>query len=379
VDGLAGWEPETLARAARVLDDPRLLLDAALLQARSGNLPAAYAHALQIRLPYPEAFAYLALDYGEHEAALRALDLLESGGGGFPLRLRMLQADLYLLGGREEAAQSVYRDLMRREDLGEWRVYANSALIAANAGKAAQARTLLHNARQRLDDGTVLTVAEARVLIEDGRTEQALGLLQEHITNAPADLRALSLYVDVSRERFATERVRSMLWRAFWSSPDEPAVARLLGRRLLDLRDAAGLDHMLDAYESRAGVGPWSAFYRAMAAVARGDAGAAERWFTSAADLSVSWVPHYNLGVLFLETGRYEAALRALRRAESGALARQDITPGLQARVRLHIAGALAELGDVDGALRELSYATDLDPSNPQALLLQRQLEAGIR
>jgi Flp pilus assembly protein TadD len=67
------------------------------------------------------------------------------------------------------------------------------------------------------------------------------------------------------------------------------------------------------------------------------------------------------LGILYLESGNYQEAVRWFREAVE--IADEDI------HVRDHLAMALAGLGRIDEAIAEYEAALALDPAHPQSLL----------
>ena len=385
-------DPETLLRIASLIGDPRLRLDGALLLMSDGEPERAYRTLEGLADRYPEAYSYIAYDADELTSAREALRIYESEVGPLDPQTALFEADLYLRAGRYEAALEVYRNLLRSSPDHSWIPFVNGAKLLLLRGDGDQADTLIKNGESFFPGLPAFLMTRAEVQAALGNTAEAKRLLELYSDLHAWDLRAIRLSIELVGEEISRDRLQFLLWQAFWSNPGQSDLANYVSNFFLQLRDFQGLSQLLDEYERADGEKAWTRFYRGLVALGEKSYQKALEEFLQSLELAVAiesstegsspdgrWNFLYNIALVNLALGKYEESGEYLRRAEAIILKNLGSATKIQALIRYRIGQVLAATGSRDAAVRELSFALDLDSSLVEARLLRRELEESLR
>lgn len=366
-------------RAWRLTGDERYALDAVLLLLLDDPESALdLALAAGLRRTWPLFVADILTDRGRFHEAASLLSGLESAR----LEVQMRLADVHYHTGNDGEAFRVYETLVDNGIAPATdgatdgaaatpppEAFINLAhLTSARGGAGAEERSLelLTHASARYPDSWPVARASALARWAAGLEPPELTTWFPTEYEAQARLLALQLEEDPDRrgyeadlwillERFPSDR--SYRYAAWYLYTRERVVEveRVL-RRAASLRDDGGPEPA------------WSQFYRGMLAARTGLWEEAAEHLTASFVLSPSWQSALNATVALTRSGRSEEAQTRLENALL--LARHG-----KGRMRAQVFVAAARLAaDAGESRRLLDEAFAIDPSSPDALLLQAQL-----
>jgi tetratricopeptide (TPR) repeat protein len=355
-------EAETLLRETVLAlpDDADALALLGQIQATAGAAEAA--------VTFSQA-AYMYLEQGRAQDALRTLDLLGGAVAGYPEPIG-LRAEALRLDGQFESAVAEYDRALAAEPDQPWLLGGRGAALAG-LGR-------LNEARQDLDRAVLLAPQSVSLLMAGGEVAFRLGDIAEvrdhALRAAAADSASAAAYELLARAELAAGSLDAAL--------ESARRARALNNSMdVDLlRLNAQLERMAGATQTAAELlselcgRPTSlpddhlTLAALLVELGRTDDAirvvemAARRWEHNPVLLA-------RLGELFLGNEQPQDAVRVLSRVT-------DLDPG-SAKAHAKLATALAQLGDIDEALTEIGRAAERDPVSPEphrirALLLAR-------
>ncbi|UCF98600.1 MAG: hypothetical protein JSV89_03460 [Spirochaetaceae bacterium] len=369
-------DPHELQRLGTDLDEPRILLDAALLWMQQGDVDSAFT-LVNRHMGDPlfqEPSIYISYDAGSEQVALSLIQEQQAEGRGADrLDLRIMEADLHLLLGNSEDAMRLYREIISTDPGYSWTPYLNSALISGRSGNST--RVLREMAYANFPDIGPVVRSYTRSLAEIGDRGQAEKILQSYLQHHGDDYRAQLLLLDVQNTAASPVLHQAALWKLYNEHPESRVLCEHLFLYLLELNDLSGADSVLRHYQLATGrtQEPWLLDYRALLAAVRQDEGTATRLLRDRLLREDNWQARFNLAVLMGKAGQSRQAIEQLIEAEN--LLPEDRRQYFQSRIRSRIGEQYLLLGDVASARRECEYAIDLDISNFHAHRILRILE----
>ncbi len=243
-----------------------------------------------------------------------------------------------------------------------WMAHVQLGLAAARAGQLDRALSELRAAEQLQPDSDVVQQRLGFVLAQAGQPDQALQHLDRAVALSPGNLEArndrAALWVDLGRPEDAIAEYQKILLLA----PPRVETLTNLGNALLRIKR---YDEAAQQYSKALELdGGYAAAWNGRGALALTQA----RFDDAAASFSraIALMPadadyRFNRGLALSRSGRGEEAVSAYR--EVIAIAPRHV------RARVALVAALIEVGDNDGARRELSDGKRLGVSYPEELI----------
>lgn len=378
-----GGHPALLIDQGKMTGDKRFFLDAALLWMKRGQVRNALA-TLNTFLPdaYPEPAAYISYDAGDmHEASRRAALLVR----GQPERAdyRRFYGDIMFRQQRYEQARDMYLRALRLESPGSWQTTLNLAASLERSGDQDSAHVYTARAYAAFPNNKDVLTRQARSLAREGKREQAVEILRQHLMRYPDDPEINLLHLQQLMGDAATPgNYRTELWKLYNRVPDNPGVARALLEYLLSFADLESAALVISRYRDAAssdGNDPWLLQAEAIYAALKGDYQAAETLLLAKVETADSWDSRYNLALVLGAADRYAEGVRELISAESLVATDSGRESPYRSLIRSKLGEYYIRLGDTVSARRELAYALELDPANMHPRLILKKLDEDFK
>lgn len=368
-------EPARLAEAGSLMDDRRVILDAALLYLREGAFDEAWTLFEGAILPnFREPALLAAYDAGNYREARALLEKVKADHPFFGSTMKLLEADILMKLGDIKAGLGIYRRLARSSSPLSPIPFVNLYLWEpASAGEG-----YLRQGLELFPHDQTLVMLEYRRLKDAQEPEEALNYLQRKqgaLKAAPAVQAAILL--EEAASKTLTRQHRDW-WRFFRRYPDFRPGWSLIARFLSLTEDWDSLDYFTQQLE-KGGHRAEARFYRGYAAALRGEEERALEIWRDAADSGPALA--YNRGMVLLHLGEYRAALQVLEEARlliSDAPLKRQEAEGWRAlnRVEVALARTFLELGDTGMARKEILSVYQRDPAAEGAGLILEELES---
>ncbi|HTP60271.1 MAG TPA: tetratricopeptide repeat protein [Spirochaetia bacterium] len=376
--------PSDFLAAARVVDDKRINLDAALLMLEKGDLAGARqvsVSSLQDQA-FDEPAGLIAYDAGDFETALARLTRLESRlqAAGFPRAdVELLVADCYHALGKSANAAGALQDAIRIDQRTSWTPYADLGLMAEQRGNAAAADEIFGQGRAVFPGSRDLTLLSARLDALRGNPDAAIALLNGLVSERPKDAEAALFLLGLRTPSLTAQAYRVELWRLFDRVASDRTVFLTLAAALMASHDWEGVAIAIHQHELAAGTQDLDTLsYRGAVETMQGKEAQAAREFQQAVALDASGKARYNLAVLSLHQGQAQEALGNLAVAAEQAASAAEGTPDalFAARIQTLRGLCLKKTGDLAAARSAFLKARALDPRDLEAGFEIRKLEA---
>jgi tetratricopeptide (TPR) repeat protein len=199
--------------------------------------------------------------------------------------------------------------------------------------------------------------------LRQGRSPQAVAALLEAVRWDPASERAELALAEAYRMQGRNQETEAHLLRALQINPGfHQASLNLAALYIQTERYEAAIPHLQRLLSDPTFPGPWRALTNLGWAEYRlGRTDEAHRHLTMAVDYRADhWPARLNLGILEAERGNRAEAIAHFQRV-------LESRPGplAEAEVRFRLAEQLESAGDRQGARRQLTTASDLEPGGP--------------
>lgn len=374
----ADQDPGRLQRLGTDLDEPRIVLDAALLLMGQGETESAFSLVKRhIGDPlFREPGIYIAYDAGHDAAALSLIEQHEQEtGSGERVDLQIMGADLSRILGDQARAQRLYRHVIDSHPGYSWTPYLNLALASEQEGDTRNAHIYRDGAYRYFPDVGSVVVSYARSLNRLGDEVGAAEVLEDYLVGHGEDYQARLLLLEIRNTASSPAVYRAELWKLYNRNPESRMLCEHLFLYLLEFNDLSGAESALRHYELATGRSrePWFLDYRAVLAALHQDYGQAAGLLRDRLVLEDSWQARVNLAVLLGKARQSRQAIEQLIEAEN--LLPDERRQYFQSRIRSRIGEQYLLLGDAASARRECEYAIDLDVSNFHAHRILRILE----
>ncbi len=362
---VAAETPERHLQAFEITEDTRFVVNAALLFLARGN-PARAMQVLEGVELEPEARlveALVAYELGEYDRARAELARLP-GPVAVEAPALLLLAELELRAGRHDEAVRLYQELQTTDpDYAPTAWYNHAALT----DDSEQRLELLAEGLQRFPEDLRLIAAYVH---GGGDAEAVLG-------GAEAPYRALLRFHARQQQHGSGVTAVSELWDLHNEYPDNSEIAAALARKLVAVRDHAGLERLVQRFAEREDAN-WARQYEGALAHRRGEfASAAEAFETGYAPRRL-WQSAHNRAAHAVLARDPDAVAEALRPA----LAAVEGIPGYErerAKLR-HLEALGLYLEGEFGAARELVLeSVSEDPDNFELRRFLRNLETRLQ
>ena len=362
------------------LGEARILLDAALLWMKKGH-PVQAAQLGRERLQGPafdEPAGFFAYDAGGNAEALKRFQRLALA---LPQRtdLQILCGDIACLQKDFTAAESYYRNALRREPRFSWKPFLTLAWILDQRGEREEAFRFRAEAFLVHPGEKTVALAFAQALAQRGEREKAVEILTTFLRSHADDLEANLLFLRLSGAAKAPALYQASLWGLYNRFPSSGALCRALATFLLALGDLEGAEAALGQYERAAAEAgaAWVLHLKGLAQALKGEYQAAAKSLGDSLKAKPDWQVGYNLALVLGAGSRETEAIEELGKAE--ALLLHD-SPGPEARklqslIRTRLGELYLRQGSLLSARRELEYACELDGENLRPRLLLKNLE----
>ena len=370
--GLTSDDAEFFYDAAVRLDEIRLMLDSALIYTRNGQIVRARDLAEFFESDYPLPAAYIYYDAEDYNAAERAL-IRNSKTIEYPDPMDlMFHADVLRAADRAEDSVLIYLDLIQNGRSTSWIPYSNTARWFAASDEQNRARSILDLGIAQFPNVVALRTAAVRLLSDTGDTAGARIALDGLKRQYPGEIELAYLDFELRGSEGSMIRLATAAKGLLYNNPADDGIAMRSAALFARIRSYRDLAMVLDLYESTASVTYWTQFWRGVIATSRDEYNEALHYFETSAELVMSWETAYNLGKVLASLSQYEASREQFWHA-AALVEESDIAK--RALAALAIAEVYREMGEVGAAVREASYAIDLDKSLTEAYLLIRELE----
>lgn len=374
--GLLGLETSRRAQdfiaAARLVDDKRLSLDAALLSLEDGELERARLIALSSlqESAFDEPAALIAYDSGDFDSAVERFTDLQARRTP-RADIALLLADCYRALGRNADDETALQKAVALDPKVSWTPYANLALDAQEKGDVARARDLLAKGRNVFPGSRDLAMALARLELSQGNQAAAISLLDGLVAQRPDDTEAALLRLNLGSAGMSTQAYQAQLWKLFGRSPSDQRVFMTLISALIATHDWEAAAIAMHQHELAHGTEDAdSLFFRSLVEAAQGNVDQAIRLLRQAVSQDGKAPYRYDLALLLLHAGSPEEALEQLDQVDTKGDAR------MAARFETLRGRCLLATGDDAGARSAFLRARTLDPELLVPGLELRKLEA---
>ena len=369
---------DELLAAARLFDDDRLFLDAALLKLAEGDMPAAQEIA-SARLgaeDFDEVVGLMAYDRGDYAEALERLSRLQAKN---PTRadLAILCGDLYYLNYQSEAAVRTYEKALALDKGYSVIPYLNVSFIRQEVGLDDKALFLLKEAVAVFPRKREAALELAKLyyrLKQPAKASQVLSAFKDQTKDA--DSEAMLLELLSNRENLSAQRFLTRLKDLFFENPKEEKVAEVLASYLLQKGELEQLKALLNYYqELNLKQSPiWFLESQALLLAWGGETEKALEIFDKALASEANWSLYFNRGVIKLSLGRLSSAAEDMLKAERLLELEPKVDKQALAAIYINRATISFKCGYKDEAKELLARALKMDPTNQDAYKLLKKL-----
>ena len=371
-------DPMVYERIARMLPDPRLVINAALLWAGSGDPGKAY-FLLKDRLPsskYSKLLVYFAIDAGEFNNALITINSLRSRNNVYDAELSLLEADALMWLGMMGKAASIYTAFIENNPSFSLIPSLNLAWMASETGNYTEAIMYLDGAFRFFSGDRGLFIPKISYLYQEGKYDEAMIELSKFLNTHPMDKEGMLFALVMPKTIKNHVRHETTLWSLLNKNPEDDLIGRYFAAYSFMEKNYEDLEIILSRFVSYPDSAGWVAFFKGCSAATRGNLDSGIAFFRSSLDEKELWETHFNLALLYSSYRDFAKSLNQLQQADHCLLSsgKGNILPA-RSVIRTEIARILSSQENYTGAVRELLFALDLDPTNYNARLMLKKME----
>ena len=363
-------------KLAQGMNEPRLLLDSALLWLKNGNYEKAYQIATEglSDAQYEDFFALLSYDVGDYETAYELLsssqDFQES-----PEILHLVADSLTKLDKPKDAIR-YYLQYIRYYPKESWVPYVNVSQFLMREGEIPVALSYLNNARVFFPDNWDVRFETARILAIGSQTDGAQAVLKDLRGEKPDDVRAILVQLQMDKSYLSLDEYAANLWKLFNHYPGEIEVCKMLVVCLLNLGDVTGADAAIHQITKHQGDNAWTFQVKGIISALRRDYLKAIEYFENSLTLETHWIGLYNRAVLSYAIQNATKALEYFTLAQDQIVRTSSTEKESISRIGTMIGKSLLQRGEREQAKQQILDSLEVDPGNYRSLLLLKQLEA---
>lgn len=409
-------EPSFYEYLAVALEDDSLLINSALLWAKSGDIEKAYNLLKDIQTQeIQEAIALLAYDSGrESEALQRLLELPSSDSIKYYNQL--LIADLFYTKENWSRSKYYYESALKIDNTNPY-AYINISSIYKMHSKYKKASLTLNsgidvfkhmvndinmeivnlkddfnNEKDRIKKDLTNRLLDKKIrelndlkksyrelvllfysINRKNRSNEAIRVLQEFRLLFPEDVKIELLLMKSLDNVTSPDIFEAKLWKLLNSDNDNKDVAEYLVWYFLGLENYDNVNLIIERSNNIHPDNSWTNYYEGIIEAIHGDYERAIKLMDNPNISIPLWEVLYNRGVVEMAMVNYPEALTLFNKSYISLNSYNliDDIDIYRSQIKTKIAEVLINLDDIDEAIRVLNHAIELDPNNYRSDLLK--------
>jgi tetratricopeptide (TPR) repeat protein len=376
-------DPLLFEEYGRKIEDPRLLLDSALLYAFTGDIEHAFDIVEQnsnVGL-FDEPGLFIAYDQGEFEYARNKI---VKNVDFFPARtdLIILLGDMELLAGDYANAKQHYIQAIEKDATYASNPYLNLSYIYQKEGDAGTALAYMKRTYDLFPEDKDVVREAAKLLTAVSKPDEAEKILTSFLSLNPDDPYVTMMLLNLRQASMQPKQYRARLWDLYNKHPQDDLICKHLVTYLLGIPDCDGAETALDifrinaekAMNGRSSI-PWLLHFRGIIDALRGNINKAISFLTESLEREENEIVRYHRAQILLLMDSFVEAREDLWKALRVEHSELRKKRRFYSYVASCIGETYAQENDIENAIQQIEYALEIYPENYHAQVLLKQLE----
>ncbi len=349
--------------------DPRFLADAVIAEITKGNVNNPSVFALKLPEDHSGRNLLLFYSYFEEDKYQKALYILNKYDLGFEIeRMMLYHADLNMYTKDYDKAEELYLTIIAKHPDVSSIPYINLAWIGTNNKQLGLGKELDRGIVSFSNDIVFLENVTA-YYVSTGQKNRAL----EYIDKYGKDIPLLKLEALKLKGAVEPKRMIAGIQEILLKNRDDSKIGRYYCQFLYKTGNISALNEYIIKKETDGELPGWLKFYKGLVLAAGFEYDESIELLEESYKAEKQWEILFDLGILYGAEKNYLKAVEMFQSCE------RNVSNREKSMIRTSLAQVLYKSGNIKRAIKEVSYALDLDNNNIKAVLLLNKLESELK